>query len=282
MRAARGAVGADQPHRLARHDHPSGERRLRGSGNPCTRGEHVVVGVLDALEDAGVEHASRGHAPSRRAGQCRDAVVGLPVEPAVALDLEGHQCPPLGRDDPGVRVGPEPAQVLLRQVDPAAVEVLADVAQEVGELEGEAERAGRPHGIRAGAQHGQHHLADDGGAAVHVAEQVGPRLVAAAGEVGAHRGEEAGEAVVVDAALAHRGGHGRHDGVGRAAGGQRDPERALEGVEGERRSRGPGRGRPGRRCRRRAGPGCRSRGRGGGSRPEAAGRPSSRSCRARG
>ena len=47
-----------------------------------------------------------------------------------------------------MRVGAEPAQVLLREVDPAAVEVLADVAQEVGELEGEAERAGRRDGIR--------------------------------------------------------------------------------------------------------------------------------------
>ena len=80
-----------------------------------------------------------------------------------------------------MRVGAEAAQVLLRHVDAAAVEVLADVAQEVGELEGEAEGAGRRDGIRAGSQHGEHHLADDGGAAVHVAEQVVPRLVACGG-----------------------------------------------------------------------------------------------------
>ena len=231
---ASGPVGVHQPHRLAGDHHPRGECGLGRRRNPCPRGEHVVVGVLDPLEDARVQHPRRRHAPPRRRRQRRDAVVGLAVEPPVALDLEGHQRAPLRGDDPGVRVGAEPAQVLLGHVDAAPVEVLADVAQEVGELEGEAERAGRRDGIRAGSQDRQHHLADDGGAAVHVAQQVAPGLVGAAGEVGAHRAEEAREALLVDVALAHRRHDGRHDRVGGGAGGQGVPERALEGVERER------------------------------------------------
>ena len=49
-----------------------------------------------------------------------------------------------------VEVDAEASQVLLRQVHPAAVEVLVDVAQEVGQLEGQPERAGRRVRLRAG------------------------------------------------------------------------------------------------------------------------------------
>jgi hypothetical protein len=45
--------------------------------------------------------------------------------------------PPLRRHRPGADVHAEPPQVLLRQIHPAEVEVLADVTQEVAELEGE-------------------------------------------------------------------------------------------------------------------------------------------------
>ena len=47
-------------------------------------------------------------------------------------------------------IDPEVPQILLRQVDPAAVQILVHVAQEVGQLEGQSERPGRRLGLRAG------------------------------------------------------------------------------------------------------------------------------------
>ena len=64
----------------------------------------------------------------------------------VAGDLEGEQLADLRRRRPGREVGAgdaEPVEVLLRQVDPAAAQVLADVADEVRQLEGLAERLRR-------------------------------------------------------------------------------------------------------------------------------------------
>ena len=122
-------------------------------GTRARAGEDVVVARLDALEDAGVERARRRHAPRRRRRQQRYAAVGLRVERPVALDLEAHELAPRRRHPARVRVGAEAAQVLLRHVDAAAVEVLADVAQEVGQLEGQPEgpRRARARRGRAGA-----------------------------------------------------------------------------------------------------------------------------------
>ncbi len=100
-------------------------------GTRARPGEDVVVASLDAIEDAGVERARGRHAPGRRGRQQGYATVGLVVEGPVALDLEAHELAPLGGDPPQVRVGSEAAQVLLGHVDASAVEVLADVAQEV-------------------------------------------------------------------------------------------------------------------------------------------------------
>jgi hypothetical protein len=105
----------------------------------------------------------------------------------------------LWRGDPGGAGGDqvglgdaERREVGQRQVDPAALQVLADVADEVGELEGQAEFAG---GAGGGGPVGrlqdrQHHRADDGGRALHVLQQVVIGLVAVDGEVHAHRPEE--------------------------------------------------------------------------------------------
>ena len=86
-------------------------------------------------------------APMQRAEARRqeiDALVRRAVERAGPLDLEAHEGTPAAVDDPAVRVGAEAVEVLLRQVDAAPVEVLSDVAEEVGELERVAEVARRP------------------------------------------------------------------------------------------------------------------------------------------
>ena len=60
-------------------------------------------------------------------------------------------------------------ELILGQVNPAALEVFPDVADEVCELEGQAQRAGGPVGLGdERLQNRQHHLPDDGGRALHV------------------------------------------------------------------------------------------------------------------
>ncbi len=83
-------------------------------------------------------------------------------------------------------------EVLLRQVHAPAVEVLADVAQEVRQLERVPERACRLlRRRRERLQHGQHHLPDHGGGALHVAvAQLLPGGPGGAGQVELHRPEE--------------------------------------------------------------------------------------------
>ncbi|KQO36706.1 hypothetical protein ASF05_11295 [Aeromicrobium sp. Leaf245] len=121
-------------------------------------------------------------------------------------------------------------QVLLGEVDPPAVEVLADVAQEVRQLERVPERAGRFLRRRGeGLQHGQHHLADDSGRALHVAvAQVLPRLPRGAGQVQLHGAEESVEALGVGATALQAVDDGGHDGLVGPAGGHAVPEVLLE------------------------------------------------------
>ena len=74
----------------------------------------------------------------------------------------------------------EASEVFLRQVDAAAIEVLGDVAEEVGQLEREPEVARvRLRVRRHRLEDGQHHLADDRRGAVHVHEQIVPGVVLA-------------------------------------------------------------------------------------------------------
>jgi hypothetical protein len=85
------------------------------------------------------------------------------------------------------------AQPAGRQVEAAGGQVVADVAGDVAQLEGEPQigRAAE-HRAVAHAHHPRHHQADDTGDVIRVVERVVARLVAAAVRV--HR--EAGEMVV--------------------------------------------------------------------------------------
>ena len=118
-------------------------------------------------------------------------------------------------------VDAERRQLVGGQVDAAAVEVFADVAEEVGELERHAERRRGGLGVRprAGrAQDRQHLEPDHGGGAVDVAVEVGERRVVGDLGVHAHRREEVGEVRAVDGvATGGVGQRGEHRVGGRAA-----------------------------------------------------------------
>ena len=88
------------------------------------------------------------------------------------------------------------------QIHPVAVEVLVDVAQEVGQLKGLAQCLGARFGVPQRpdrAQDGQHLQSDDFGRSPHVAVQRRPVGVVGDGEVHPHRRQEVVEEVQRDA-----------------------------------------------------------------------------------
>jgi hypothetical protein len=134
----------------------------------------------------------------------------------------GQERPPLRGDPPASQIDgfdAEPAQLVLRQVDATPVQILGDVAQEVGVLEGETERPGGRERLRAQRlQHRQHHLADHRGRALHVPQQVVPRLVPGGGQIHRHRPVEAVEALRGNAHGADRVADRGQHGIGRPVG----------------------------------------------------------------
>jgi lycopene cyclase domain-containing protein len=163
--------------------------------------EHPVVGPLDLGQDAAVERGRRPHAVPGLRRQQRRARGGVGVAAADDGDHLPHQ-----RAD--VRVEPLLGQLLpghpVRghrvggQVHPAAVDVLGDVAEEVGQLERLAERDGVRRGLLArhaggGAQDRQHLQPDDRRRAPHVPVEGGEVGVGVDVEVAGHRGEEVDE-----------------------------------------------------------------------------------------
>ena len=119
-------------------------RSRRDKGTDDAPVEDLVVGVLHGVEDAAVEQERRADAVAARRVQQVDAGARLLVEPPGAGDLEPQQLDDVRRRRSRRQVGAghaEPVEVLLRQVDAAAAQVLGDVADEVGELEGLAEGA---------------------------------------------------------------------------------------------------------------------------------------------
>jgi hypothetical protein len=109
----------------------------------------------------------------------------------------------------------EPVEVLLRQVHPAQVEVLADVPDEVGELECQPQLPGRlAGGRRVGrAENRQHHGADDGRGALHVVEQVVVARVRGDRQIHRHAVQERREVVRVQGERVDRVQHRRQQRV---------------------------------------------------------------------
>ena len=198
-------------------------RRLLPRRAPGTCAEHVVV----RRPRSGRGSGSRGSGRRRCSGPTPAAASRCPGRPTAyssrARAISNAHAASTNSGVTGARpkaLGAEPPQVLLGQVDPAAVEVLVHVAQEVRQLEGVAELPGVAR-ARSGVvrlEDRQHHLADHRGRPVHVAEQVVPGLVGLDGEVHGHRAQEPAEAVGVDVEGPDRVDHGlQHRVVGVAA-----------------------------------------------------------------
>ena len=234
---ARSLRNAGRPR--ARH-HDAGRRhRLAPGGHPNPVGEHVVVRRLDPIQDLRVEHPGRPDASGRPRRQQRDSGVGEAVERTIAFDLVRQELLELRCRPALLEVHPEAPQIILRHVDPGAVQILVDVAQEVGQLEGQTERAGGCLGGRAGRlEHRQHHLPDHRRRTLHVVAEVLPGLVRGPGQVHRHGAEEAVEALRLDAAGDHRVHDGRHGGVLGVPFDQGGAEPIGEGLQPPRRAGG--------------------------------------------
>jgi len=104
-----------------------------------------------------------------------------------------------------VLTDPEARQVGLWQIDPAADVVLADITDEVGQLEGLAQRGRPAQRIRtARTQQRGHQLADDRRAAPHVAAELLPGGVSGDRQVHDHRVEELLQQIEVKPKPSHR------------------------------------------------------------------------------
>ena len=138
------------------------------------------------------------------------AVRGAAIDLPSAGDLEGQQAPDGAVHDAEREMltgDAERLQILLRQVDPSAPQILADVAKEVAELERDAQVCGIGIGDFAWDQRleDRHHLqADDGRRAVDVAHQVRVGGVTGDGQVHPHAREERLDVVHRDLPAAHR------------------------------------------------------------------------------
>ena len=215
-----------------------------------------------------------------------------PVDAAGAGDQVGQRAAharigPAGPPAPAQQlpVDAERRQLVRGQVDAAAVEVLADVAQEVRELERHAQRRGRWLGLRArhpGAEHRQHLQADHRGGAVHVDGEVVERRVLGDRGVHPHRRHEVREVLPVDVVAADGVGERGEHGVRRRSAVERGLQVRRQPVQLRRPSPRPGGRRRGRRrSRPRSGRSRRARARRAAARPAAAGWRGSRCARAR-
>ena len=140
----------------------------------------------DPLEQPAVDTghgAGAGRAAAVEHGQQLPAG-GVPVAGPFGLELD--QPDELGRAG-RVQVDVELGQILGGQVDPPVLMVLADVAQDVGQLQGYAERVSQAGGLAlvvAGAEDAQRQPADRACHAAAVVVQILERLVVSAADVG--------------------------------------------------------------------------------------------------
>jgi hypothetical protein len=133
-------------------------------------------------------------------------------------------------------VDPEAVQVLGRQIDPAPVEVLGQVADEVGQLEGQAELAG---GLAGGRRVGRlqdrgQHGPDHRRRALHVATQLGVGAIAVHGQVHGHGVQEPLEVGDVQGKGPHGVEHGRQDRVLHRGAAQAGEQALAPGPQGGR------------------------------------------------
>ena len=149
-----GVAGDVMPHGFVLDAHPAdgdGED-LAELGDVGALGEVVVAVALQHVEDLAVHVEGGTDGEAGVGGEEGDALLGDAEVAARAGDLEAHE-----RAVPVVQHAvlevflcvAEPSHVLERQVDAPAQAVLAHVAQDVGELQRDAQRQ---RGVGGGAQ----------------------------------------------------------------------------------------------------------------------------------
>mmetsp|Transcript_13183 Transcript_13183/g.44678 ORF Transcript_13183/g.44678 Transcript_13183/m.44678 type:complete len:418 (+) Transcript_13183:1437-2690(+) len=187
----------------------------------------VVVAVhLDPLEDLAVEVKAGAHRHASRRVQLGDAVLRLVEVVPGAGDLELHELDVIfveeAREDLLLRHA-KAVEVLLREVDAPSARVLAHVAEDVGELQGDSKGECRLHGLRVGdalggAHDGQGHEPHGTRDAVAVHVKVVEGGVAVLAEVHEHALHHVLEWLDVHVGVAlHRVHEGQvHDVVGAA------------------------------------------------------------------
>src|SRR5690606_356320 len=113
---------------------PREDRGAAAARHPRPPAEHVVPRPGDLVQDPAVQLVGGADARAGRRRQQPQAVQRAAVVVAGPVRLEGDQLPqrPAGAAGAEVVLGdPETVEVLLRQVDAAAPQVLGDVPQEV-------------------------------------------------------------------------------------------------------------------------------------------------------
>ena len=111
----------------------------------CAAAEHVVIVGFYVVQDALVEPGGGGDRKTPVAVEPGDSGLRLGVQLAHPTDLEAHEGPPLVGVLPGGQVGftqPEGSQLGLRQVNAPTRPVFGHVAQDVRQLERNAELDG--------------------------------------------------------------------------------------------------------------------------------------------
>jgi len=131
-------------------DLPESPSRSRGG---TAAGEDVVVAADDLVEESAVDPDDRQQDGATLGGDQRGKLRGLLVEPGRPAALEFEEGADAARSDGGgefARVDAEPLEVFGREVDPTIDRVLADVADNVRELERDAARRGEALGFAIG------------------------------------------------------------------------------------------------------------------------------------
>src|SRR5688572_11589104 len=119
-----------------------GDHRALRPRHPDPRAENIVAPALDALQDLEVD-AAHDLGRHETARILRRQVVGRAAIVVVRpLALEAKQIDDWWRQEAGPEVAllhAEPLEIFARQVDPAAHDVSADIADDVGQLQGQTE-----------------------------------------------------------------------------------------------------------------------------------------------
>ncbi len=194
----------------------------RGQGHPAA--QHGARVGLDAVEEAVVDAGHGGDAGGGAAVEHGQQAGALGEQFAGAADLEADQAGEVAVGAGAHELGPlgaaELPQVLGGQVDAAVRGILTDVAEDVGDLEGQSEGvgvlggAGRIACAGQDAEDAEGQTADGAGHAGAVGAQLVPGLVGVAADVHQHAVDQLVEGAEREGVAVGRVGEGDGDRVG--------------------------------------------------------------------